>query len=126
MREGHHLYQQINPSHGDSTSRNSAVTLLETAPTKIARVLVYLRHYGSLNRFEAARLVGDTCLNSTIPKLESYGGLTIDRQPEKSANQWGDPCECTRYRLSASAYNKADKAIGQMFARISKRQKVPA
>ncbi len=91
--------------------------LLRHAPSQIARLLVYFRHFGALNRFEAARLVGDTCLNSSIPALESRYGLAFERQPEKSPNRWGEPCEVTRYRLQSSEHERADKALAQMFER---------
>lgn len=95
----------------------SPAELLDKAPTKAARVLVYLRHFGPLNRFEAARLVGDTCLNSTIPALESRHRLAFEHTPEKSPNNWGEPCDCTRYRLPASEHDKTDKVLALMFDR---------
>lgn len=113
-------------SQGNTTTSASPAVLLETAPTKIARELVYLRHYGTLNRFEAGRLVGDTCLNSTIPVLENSYGLTFEHIPEKSPNNWGTPCDCTRYRLLESSHDQADKVLALMFERAAKRQKVAA
>jgi hypothetical protein len=94
--------------------------LLINAPSKISRVLVYLRHFGSLNRFEAARLVGDTCLNSTIPVLEGAYGLVFMHIPEKSPNNWGSPCEVTRYSLPVSAHEKADAVLALMFCRAKR------
>lgn len=94
--------------------------LLNHAPTKISRVLAYLRHFGSLNRFEAARLVGDSCLNSTIPVLEGSYGLVFMHIPEKSPNNWGSPCEVTRYSLPAAEYEKADAALALMFCRAKR------
>lgn len=91
--------------------------LLNNAPTKISRVLTYLRHFGSLNRFEAARLVGDSCLNSTIPELEGSYGLVFMHVPEKSPNNWGSPCEVMRYSLPVAEYEKADAALALMFVR---------
>lgn len=113
-------------SHGDITTSASPAVLLETAPTKIARALVYVRHFGTLNRFEAPKWVGDTCLNSTIPVLENSYGLTFEHIPEKSPNNWGTPCDCTRYRLLESSYDQADKVLALMFERAAKRQKVAA
>lgn len=92
-------------------------TLLHNAPSKIARLLVYLRHFGSLDRFESARLVGDSCLNSTIPALESRYGLTFERQQEKSLNRWGEPCDVMRYRLPVGEHERADKVLARMFER---------
>lgn len=92
-------------------------TLLNSAPSKISRVLTYLRHFGSLNRFEAARLVGDSCLNSTIPVLEGSYGLVLMHVLEKAPNNWGAPCEVMRYSLPVAEYNKADAALALMFVR---------
>jgi hypothetical protein len=114
------IHAEASPSHGKNTT--SPDELLRTAPSKIARVLVYLRHFGALNRFEAARLVGDTCLNSTIPALERYG-LPHEHMPEKSPNNWGKPCDCTRYRLPASEHLRADKVLATMFTRRAKAPK---
>lgn len=114
-------------SHGQFSSAHATPEeLLSTAPSKIARVLVYLRHFDTLNRFEAARKVGDTCLNSTIPTLQTNYGLTFEHIPEKSANHWGDPCGVTRYRLPASQHEQADKVIAMMFTRRAKAQKAAA
>lgn len=113
-------------SQGNTTTSASPAALLETAPTKIARALVYFRHFGTLNRFEAPKWVGDTCLNSTIPVLENSYGLTFEHISEKSPNNWGEPCDCTRYRLLESAHDQADKVLALMFNRAAKRQKVAA
>lgn len=120
MKKATRSEEQGSQSHGDVTTLSPA-KLFELAPTKIARALVYLRHFHPLNRFEAARLVGDTCLNSTIPALENNYGLTFEHIPEKSPNNWGAPCDCTRYRLLESAYDHADKVLALMFSRGSKR-----
>lgn len=116
MKKATRPEEQSRLLQGQSITSASPADLLATAPTKIARALVYFRHFGDLNRFEAARLVGDTCLNSTIPALERYG-LTFEHLPEKSPNHWGEPCDCTRYRLPASQYDRADKVLALMFSR---------
>ena len=113
------IHAEASPSHGQNIT--CPAELLRTAPSKIARVLVYVRHFDSLNRFEAARKVGDTCINSTIPALESNYGLTFEHIPEKAANHWGDPCGVTRYRLPASQHKQADKVLTMMFARKGKK-----
>jgi len=124
MKKDQPLYQQTSPSHTDTITSASPAVLLETAPTKIARALVYVRHFGTLNRFESSKWVGDTCLNSTIPVLENSYGLTFEHIPEKSPNNWGTPCDCTRYRLLESSYDQADKVLVLMFSRAAKRQKL--
>lgn len=127
MKKATHSEEQGSQSHGqfNSISRDPA-ELLRNAPSKIARVLVYLRHFDTLNRFEAARKVGDTCLNSTIPTLQTNYGLTFEHIPEKAANHWGDPCGVTRYRLPASQHEQADKVLTMMFTRRAKAQKAAA
>lgn len=100
-----------------TTADMTPAQLLANAPTKIARVLVYLRHCGTLNRFEAARLVGDTCLNSTIPDLEGSYGLQFHHIPEKCPNNWGAPCDVMRYQLPLCAFERADRVLEQMFKR---------
>lgn len=117
MKRAAPQYQQSSRAHGQSITSVPPAELLAKAPTKIARVLAYLRHAGSLNRFEAARLVGDTCLNSTIPVLEHRYGLAFEHLPEKSPNRWGEPCDVTRYRLPASEYDRADKVLALLFKR---------
>ena len=114
------IHAEASHSHTDFSTRIAPEELLRTAPTKIARVLVYLRHFNTLNRFEAARKVGDTCLNSTIPALETNYGLTFEHIPEKSPNNWGKPCDCTRYALPACACERADKVIAKMFSKGKK------
>lgn len=111
--------EERSPSQGNHSTSASRTELLDRAPTKIARVLVYLRHFGALNRFEAARFAGDTCLNSTIPALERRG-LAFDHIAEKSSNSWGEPCDVTRYRLPKSEQSKADKVLAMMFERANK------
>lgn len=118
------IHAEVSQSHGQSIT--SAAELLRTAPSKICRVLVYTRHFDALNRFEAARLVGDTCLNSTIPALETNYGVTYEHMPEKSPNNWGTPCDCTRYGLPVSQHEHADKVIALMFKRAKKSQGVAA
>ena len=50
------IHAEASPSHGQNIT--CPAELLRTAPSKIARVLVYVRHFDTLNRFEAARKVG--------------------------------------------------------------------
>ncbi|MNT22140.1 hypothetical protein D3C72_1575150 [compost metagenome] len=117
MKNGHSAPKdESSRAHGQSITASPS-ELLDKAPTKAARVLVYLRHFGSLNRFEAARLVGDTCLNSTIPALESRYGLAFEHLPEKSPNNWGEPCDVMRYDLPPRGHEPADKVLALMFKR---------
>jgi hypothetical protein len=111
------IHAEASHSHGQSITSAGPAELLCTAPSKIASVRVYTRHFDDLNRFEAARKVGDTCLNTTIPALETNYGVSYEQIPEKSPNNWGKPCDCTRYRMPASQHERADKVIAGMFKR---------
>ena len=126
MKKATRSEKQGSQSQGENNSKPTPSELLEKAPSKRARVLVYLRHFGTLNRFEAARLAGDTCLNSTIPALETMHGLTFEHIPEKVPNGWGAPSDCTRYRLPESQHTQADKALALMFSRRKKAPEVAA
>ena len=127
MKKATRSEKQGSQSHGHFISSHATpAELLSQAPSKIARVLVYLRHFDTLNRFEAARKVGDTCLNSTIPTLQTNYGLTFEHIPEKAANHWGEPCGVTRYRLPESQHEQADKVLAMMFNRRAKAQKAAA
>ncbi|EJM73365.1 hypothetical protein [Pseudomonas sp. GM55] len=126
MKKATILEEKRSLSQGNTTTSGTLAALLETAPTKIARVLVYFHNFESLNRFEAPTWVGDTSLNSTIPVLENSYCLTFEHLPEKSPNNWGEPCDCNRYRLLESSFALADKVLTLMFNRTAKRQKVAA
>ena len=54
-----------------------------TSPTLLASVLAYLIFDGSLNKYEAAKQLGDWSLHSTISDLANKYGLSIKRTPEK-------------------------------------------
>lgn len=107
MKKATRPEEQSRPLQGQSITIDSPADLLEQAPSKIARVLAYTLIPGnSLNRFEAEAL-GDHCLPSTIAKLANSYGLEFQRQPEKVPNQWGTPCDVTRYSLPESQYPRA-------------------
>lgn len=54
----------------------------------------------TLNRFEALRLGGDSCLNTTISILRSQG-YVIGDQWEEIPTRWGRTVKVKRYRLLA-------------------------
>lgn len=114
------IHAEASPSHGKNTT--SPDELLRTAPSKIARVLVYLRHFNALNLFEAEH-IGDHCLPSTISSLTIGHGLTFEHITERVPNSWGAPSDCTRYRLPASQHEQADKVLATMFTRRAKAPK---
>ncbi|TBW11699.1 hypothetical protein E0E50_05880 [Azotobacter chroococcum subsp. isscasi] len=73
MKKSRPLSQQASPSQGQHI----------TAPTLIAAVLKHMLFTSSLNKYEAARELGDWSLHSTISDLANTYGLTIKRTPEK-------------------------------------------
>lgn len=103
-------------SQGNTTSK---------AQSKIARVLEHLVSGGSLQRFEAEHL-GDHCLHSTISKLANSHGLTFIRQIERVPNNWGDPCNVTRYSLPESERARARKLLLMLCKPVKLRRKVAA
>lgn len=116
--------QQSSPSHGHDNP--SPAELVQTAPTKIARVLAYLLvPCNSLNRFEAEAL-GDHCLPSTISALEHRHGLQFQHQPEQVPNRWGKPCGVTRYRLPESQRERARQVLALLAKPAGKRGEVAA
>ncbi len=121
MKKATRSEKQGSQSQGENISKLPPGELLEKAPSKRARVLVHLRHFNTLNRFEAER-IGDHCLPSTISDLALGYGLAFEHTPERVPNKWGAPSDCTRYGLPESQHAQADKALALMFSR---RKKVP-
>ena len=87
-----------------------------TAPTLLASVLNHLLFDGSLNKFEAARKLGDWSLHSTISNLANNHGVPIKRTPEKlpHARQ-----SIVRYSITESARNHA----AHVLAKLGRRKK---
>lgn len=71
--------------------------------TKKERVLNHLTHYGSINRFEASRLLYDTALNSTISFLANTHGIAFEKQWESVPNRAGGSTKVKRYTLSTES-----------------------
>jgi len=90
-----------------------------TAPTLLASVLKYLLFDGSLNKFEAARKLGDWSLHSTISNLANNYGVPIKRIPEKLPHTRQS---VVRYSITESARNHA----GHVLAKLSRRKKTAA
>lgn len=67
------------PKQQSGNSHNGYIT----APTLIVSVLTHLLVDGSLNKYDAARKLGDWSLHSTISSLANTYGVTIKRVPEK-------------------------------------------
>lgn len=88
-----------------------------TAPTLLASVLKHLLYDGSLNKFEAARKLGDWSLHSTISNLANNYGVSIKRTPEKlpHARQ-----SVVRYSITHSALNHAGHVLAQLGRRKNK------
>lgn len=101
MKKAAPQYQQDSPSHG----KNS------TAPTLLASVLEHLIFDGSLNKYEAARQLGDWSLHSTISTLANTYGVTFKRTPEKVPNA---RMPVTRYSITDSARSHARDVLVKM------------
>ena len=89
-------------------------------PIKIARILCYLYHGSTLNRFEASYLLHDTCLNSTISVIRNDFGIVVNGQSEKVLGYQKLQTICQRYSLSNSTENltKAYNVLVEYFGYI--------
>lgn len=74
-------------------------------PIKVARVLHYLYEGGLLNRFEAASLLHDTCLNSTISNIRNDLCITINGKSEIFKGYKNLQTICNRYWMETSPEN---------------------
>ena len=72
MKKATRSKEQGSQSHGQHN----------TAPTLIAAVLQHLLFAGSLNKYEAAKTLGDWSLHSTISDLANIYGVTFTRTKE--------------------------------------------
>ncbi|HKM27779.1 MAG TPA: helix-turn-helix domain-containing protein [Thiopseudomonas sp.] len=79
--------------------------------TKKERVLNHLTHYGSINRFEASKLLYDTALNSTISFLANAHGITFDKLWESVPNRVGSSTKVKRYSLAIESRAAALKLL---------------
>lgn len=66
---------------------------------KIYRVLDRLASGASLNRWQAAFELSDSCLHSTVAEIEGRFRLRVDRSPEVVRGYQGAPAHCKRYWL---------------------------
>lgn len=75
--------------------------LLITSPmTKNERVFKALMSGRSFNRFEAARVLHDTCLHSSVATLQQKHRISISRKYEKVRGYMWTPTRCCRYWIS--------------------------
>lgn len=65
--------------------------------TKIERVYMTLMEGKSLNRFEAARLLHDHCLHTTVSTIQQKYCVTIKRIFEAVRGYMGNPTTVCRY-----------------------------
>jgi hypothetical protein len=65
--------------------------------TKTDRVYTALMQGKSFNRFEAARLLHDTCIHSTVATLQQKHRINISRQYEIVSGYQGNPTSVCRY-----------------------------
>ena len=66
---------------------------------------------GSMNKLDALRLYGDTCLNTTISELSNYQGFRFIRKNEVHINKAGGRTHFTRYWLAEEDKARAIKMI---------------
>lgn len=83
----------------------------ERYDTKIGNVLNYFVFIGSLNRFEAGRLLYDTALNSTVSDLANGYGLNFEKRWEVVPNRAGGMTRVKRYSLGTESTEKALKLL---------------
>lgn len=86
-------------------------------PQKTARVLHFLYEGGSLNRFQAAAMLHDTCLNSTISAIRNGYEVPVNGKSETVQGYKGIATVCNRYWLnsSSSALDKAFLVLTRRF-----------
>lgn len=83
----------------------SLIPPADKEPIKLARVLHCLYEGFSLNRFEAASLLHDSCLNTTISDIRNDLNITIIGELEQVNGYMGNPTRCNRYKIDTSAKN---------------------
>lgn len=78
-------------------------------PTKAELCLVLILRAGDkgINKHEAQRDYGDTCLNTTISELSNGHGLIINRVREKHHHRYGGTVIFMRYSLPPISIEKA-------------------
>lgn len=102
--------KQNNLSASDTTPR---ITQSQIRPgTKLAAVLKYLAEVGSLNRFEAERLVHDHCLPSTVAEFQTRFGLRVERREEIVPGFHGHPTRVARYWIADDQREAAKVLLG--------------
>jgi hypothetical protein len=98
------LRQLAKQSHRNHTCRAGR------PPCKWRRVLQALYDGRTLNRFEAARELRDSSLNSTVAALEARG-LRIERRDEVIPGYEQAPTRCRRYWLSPVSRDRARELL---------------
>lgn len=81
-------------------------------PTKVERILQAFTAGQSLHRFQAFAL-RDTCLHSTVSRLEQGYGLLFKRR-SVIVDRQGDPVRVTEYWLHPDLHDKAAKVLQGM------------
>lgn len=67
-------------------------------PTQCARVLQYMKDFGSITSREAINDLGVYRLASRISELKS-NGFNVERKMIKVKNRYGENCSVAEYRL---------------------------
>jgi hypothetical protein len=74
--------------------------MMKIIPTKANTVFEALMEGRSFNRFEAARVLHDHCLHSTVAKLQKVKSITIERKFEAVLGYRGSQISVCRYWIS--------------------------
>ena len=74
---------------------------MKIIPTKANTVFEALMKGLSFNRFEAARILHDHCLHSTVAKLQKVKSITIERKFETVLGYRGNQISVCRYWISS-------------------------
>lgn len=82
--------------------------------TKNERVFKALVSGRSFNRFEAARVLHDHCLHSTVATLERKHHITISRKYETVRGYMGSSTKCCRYWVAEEEINRIEESQLQL------------
>ncbi len=80
---------------------------------KVPKTIIALSYLidGSMNKLDALRLYGDTCLNSTISELSNYQGFRFIRKNEVHFINGGGRTYFKRYWLAKQDRERAIKMV---------------
>lgn len=77
-----------------------------TRPTQSARVLQYMKDFGSITQYEALKDLGVMRLASRISELRHKRDIDIQSDFVTVRNRYNEKCQIKRYYLADSAFAK--------------------